>query len=130
MTERLRVCKVCTNRKMDLKTGMVCGLTDAKPAFEETCPDYKEDAAEMGIRTWQVGRDGLGDDTEADGTPKKGNAGKGIVMMIIGVILLLVFLAMGRISFISIALIIGGAVQIARSSNQTYVGGQRSEPKN
>lgn len=29
---------------MNMKTGLVCGLTDEKPTFEDTCPNYNEDS--------------------------------------------------------------------------------------
>ena len=40
-------CKRCTNRKMSRTEGILCGLTDAKPAFDDECPDYIEDAAQV-----------------------------------------------------------------------------------
>jgi hypothetical protein len=38
--ERLEFCAKCGNRKFDPKQGIVCGLTDMKPTFEMSCPDY------------------------------------------------------------------------------------------
>ncbi|KAB1065995.1 inorganic phosphate transporter [Salibacter halophilus] len=43
--QRLELCKKCLNRKFDTKTGVVCGLTDEKPTFDETCPDFKKDTS-------------------------------------------------------------------------------------
>ncbi len=40
---QLAFCKRCTNRKMDLKQGIVCNLTGRKADFEEECPDYNLD---------------------------------------------------------------------------------------
>ncbi len=40
-------CKRCTNRKMSRTEGILCGLTDAKPTFEDECPDYNEDEAQV-----------------------------------------------------------------------------------
>lgn len=40
---KIDLCKKCQNRKFDLKQGVICGLTDAKPAFEEKCADFKAD---------------------------------------------------------------------------------------
>jgi hypothetical protein len=40
---QLLTCKQCTNRKMDLQKGLICGLTDQKAQFEDTCPDFNKD---------------------------------------------------------------------------------------
>jgi uncharacterized RDD family membrane protein YckC len=37
---RLGYCKVCDNKKFDPERGLVCGLTDAKPTFAESCESY------------------------------------------------------------------------------------------
>ena len=31
-------CRLCSHQKVDLKTGITCGLTDKKPNFENSCP--------------------------------------------------------------------------------------------
>ena len=41
--EQLNFCKKCLNRKMDLKQGLVCGLTGQRATFEKECPDFKID---------------------------------------------------------------------------------------
>ena len=40
--ERLDYCKACKNRKLDLSTGMLCGITDKAPDFVVTCENYSE----------------------------------------------------------------------------------------
>ena len=42
----LSICGTCKNRKLTLKSGLLCGLTDAKPSFTETCPEYLQDNEE------------------------------------------------------------------------------------
>ena len=37
LEERLNFCKICTNRKVDLKVGLICNLTNEKPVFENNC---------------------------------------------------------------------------------------------
>jgi hypothetical protein len=37
LVERLASCKICQNRKPNLSIGMVCGLTNEKPAFNAKC---------------------------------------------------------------------------------------------
>lgn len=46
---KLELCRHCRNRKFDKARGLFCGLTDDKPQFEETCPDYVEDKASVEI---------------------------------------------------------------------------------
>lgn len=41
--EKLAYCKVCKNRKFEMESGTVCGLTGEKPGFETSCDDYQED---------------------------------------------------------------------------------------
>ena len=45
--EKLDFCKKCENRSSDLKLGIVCSLTNAKPDFVESCKDFKPDQAEV-----------------------------------------------------------------------------------
>ncbi len=41
--EQLVFCKKCLNRKMDMKQGLICNLTEAKATFQNKCPDFKRD---------------------------------------------------------------------------------------
>ena len=41
--EQLKFCEVCQHRKMDMRQGLLCGLTDAKADFEGTCARFKSD---------------------------------------------------------------------------------------
>lgn len=45
ISKMLSFCRNCKNRKFNPSSGIICGLTEAKPAFDETCPDYAADAA-------------------------------------------------------------------------------------
>ncbi len=40
---QLKYCSVCMNRKFDPNQGIVCGLTDKRADFLETCVNYQED---------------------------------------------------------------------------------------
>lgn len=44
--EQLKFCSVCKHRKMDMRQGLLCELTNAKANFDSTCPNYDEDAKE------------------------------------------------------------------------------------
>ena len=39
----LSYCQYCTNRTFDTENGVICSLTDEKPAFEDRCPDFEKD---------------------------------------------------------------------------------------
>ena len=41
--EQLLFCEKCTQRKMDINQGLLCGLTNEKATFTESCPDFNED---------------------------------------------------------------------------------------
>lgn len=41
--DQLDYCKRCTERKFDPQQGTVCGLTMAKPTFEDQCVDFNQD---------------------------------------------------------------------------------------
>ena len=47
LEEKLKVCSICKNRKHSIKEGLVCGKTEAKPAFADECPDFDIDIAEQ-----------------------------------------------------------------------------------
>lgn len=41
--DKIDLCKKCTKRKFDLQQGIVCGLINEKPTFEDSCPDFEAD---------------------------------------------------------------------------------------
>ncbi|MFD0860857.1 hypothetical protein ACFQ1M_01445 [Sungkyunkwania multivorans] len=43
LEERLSLCKVCLNKKVDFNKGLLCGLSLEKPAFTTFCESYEED---------------------------------------------------------------------------------------
>lgn len=45
--EKQKVCSICKNRKHSIKEGLICGKTEAKPAFADECPDFDIDVAEQ-----------------------------------------------------------------------------------
>lgn len=50
--EHLKFCSICNHRKMDMKQGLLCELTQAKADFEEKCDNFEVDqkAAEKEAR--------------------------------------------------------------------------------
>ena len=49
--EMLKFCSVCRNRKMDLKRGLVCSLTDNYADFDPVCENYSQDIEEKHRKT-------------------------------------------------------------------------------
>ncbi len=45
--DKINICKTCTNKKFDRDRGIVCGLTDQKPTFENSCSDYNANEAAL-----------------------------------------------------------------------------------
>ena len=39
---RMKICNNCTKKKLNLQRGLLCSLTDEKPAFEGECENYEE----------------------------------------------------------------------------------------
>lgn len=42
--ERLKFCKICDNKRMSLKEGLICTISGKVADFEESCPHFKENA--------------------------------------------------------------------------------------
>lgn len=43
LEDRIAICSTCKNRSFDRNVGLVCGLTNQKPEFEESCESYDKD---------------------------------------------------------------------------------------
>lgn len=41
LSEKIKYCSICKNSKRDMKRGIVCGLTDEKPTFDEQCDNLQ-----------------------------------------------------------------------------------------
>lgn len=50
---RLNFCRICSNRKLNLKHGIVCGLTNELATFNDSCESYKKDTEEISKRLKQ-----------------------------------------------------------------------------
>lgn len=44
--EKLKICLLCENRKMDMQKGTVCKYTGEKPEFDDKCDNFVTDARE------------------------------------------------------------------------------------
>ena len=52
LSEKLELCEVCKKRQFDPSCGIVCGLTSAKPTFEDECADF--DASEELVKQQEL----------------------------------------------------------------------------
>lgn len=71
--EKIKICSTCEHRRMSLQKGILCGLTDEKPQFEESCDSYqideKEAAAERERQKYEeqeFGEQGVSDVEDGD----------------------------------------------------------------
>lgn len=89
LVERLNFCKICTNRKVDLKIGLVCNLTNEKPVFENNCEFFIIDEKES-ERKLKLKLDATGTSRSQNGSlnPSK-NINYGVFLTISGILLLL-----------------------------------------
>ena len=89
LENRLDFCKICTNRKVDLKVGLVCSLTKLKPAFEDECEFFIKDEKES-ERKLKLKLDAAGTSKSQNGSlnPTK-NINYGIFLTIAGILVLL-----------------------------------------
>jgi len=127
LDDRLRFCKICTNRKLDFNTGIVCNLTGAKPAFEHTCSTFAldEPEAQRLVALEKAGEEeemrGAGTSLERKGM-KMGVFG-GVVMIVIALVWFFAGLAGGRIFFYPpVLFVIGVSALIKGLANGNIAG--------
>lgn len=130
LQDRLNYCKICTNRKMDFQTGIVCSLTGEKPAFENNCESFNADQAE--VDRYQQ-RDAMVEEGEYGGgggfAPEKKGLEKGVLggvlMMIIAVVWFVVGWTAGYIFYYPPILFIIGLVGLIRGVAQGNLSGKK-----
>lgn len=120
LDQRLQYCRICENRKMNPAVGLVCGLTNEKPAFEGTCPTLRIDQPEA-TRLVQLERAATAEEAQsgAFATEKKGiNAGVlgGFGMCAVALVWFFVGLSAGYIFYYPPVLFIIGVVAIVRGA--------------
>jgi hypothetical protein len=102
LKERLEFCQICTNRKMDLKIGLICNLTDVKPAFEKFCPDFVKDEIEA-ERKLHLKMDAAGNVETSRGSKPRQNKIIGVVVFAIGLAVTVGSFTIGFGSYVIIA---------------------------
>ncbi|TCI90576.1 hypothetical protein [Tenacibaculum sp. M341] len=113
LTEQLEYCKICQNRKVDFKTGLVCNLTNQKPNFSNNCSHFIKDEKEA-ERVLNMKLAAAGNSRAQNGSlnPQK-NINYGAFLIVAGlIILLLISLVVGIIiTFGGISFIVKGKQQ-------------------
>ncbi len=131
-SERLELCKTCINRKLDLKRGLICKLTDDYADFEETCEEYIEDEKEserlINLNIAATGNNKIGSDTDF-----KKNKDIGSVIALFGILIALgTHTLSDEIGFIILpyGAIIWGGIQYFKGVEQEKVFNAQQEKKN
>lgn len=103
LEERLQYCKICLNRKINPAIGLVCNLTNEKPAFEGKCGSMQLDKPEADRLIQQekearMEQESSGSfSTEQKGI-QKGVLG-GVLMIVIAIVWFVAGMAADRIFF-------------------------------
>lgn len=115
LKERLEFCTICTNRKVDFKTGLICNLTNEKPSFEGNCELFKKDEKEA-ERKLKMKLDAAGNSRSQNGSlnPQK-NINYGVFLIVAGVFIFLISILFGGI------LLFGGISFLIRGYSQKKV---------
>lgn len=90
--EQLQYCTICSMRKLDLKRGLVCSLTNEFAAFVDTCPTFEEDLKE---KADQLKRNlaAAGHEKSGASLDYKKNKEYGAIIFFVGVAVLLITMA-------------------------------------
>ena len=130
LDERLKYCRICENRKLNPAIGLVCGLTNEKPAFEDKCPDMKIDQGEAD-RLVQLEKSAA-EEEEASGhfAPEKkaikmGVLG-GVIMITIAVVWFIVGWISGSIYFYPLILLVIGVYALIKGLKKGNIRGEKS----
>jgi hypothetical protein len=129
LDERLKYCKICLNRKMDFNVGLVCSLTNAKPAFEGTCPSFSLDQPEADRlialeKAAQEEESSSGSFAPEKAGIKKGVIG-GIIMIVIALVWFFAGLAADRIFFYPPILFVIGLYALIKGIVDGNVAGKK-----
>lgn len=126
--ERLRFCKMCTNRHLDFNTGIVCKLTGSKPDFDDKCSTFSLDEPEA-KRLVELEKAATAEETQGGFTlEKKGIRGGmmgGIVMMVIAAVWFFAGLAADRIFFYPPVLFVIGVYALIKGMADGNVAGKK-----
>jgi len=127
LEEKIKVCSICTKRSFNPQTGLVCSLTAAKPAWENSCTDFLIDSTEAEKKIAQ--KKAIEAEEQVSGgagifnLESKGVLG-GAAMMVIAFVWFFGALAVNRIFFYPPVLFIVGLVVFIKGLMNQNVSGK------
>ncbi len=126
---QLQYCQICQNRKFSAQQGIVCGLTDAKPSFEQECPDFNIDKAEAERKAAQEKEIEEQEEMSGGFAPEKAGIKKGvtggIIMMVIAVVWFVVGYQAGRIFYYPPVLFLIGLYALIKGIWRGNIAGEK-----
>ncbi len=130
LDEQLKFCRICQIRKFDMNVGVVCSLTNSKPAFTDRCPTFKLDEPEAN-RLAEVERqvsqsEGSGGGSSLEGKGIRMGVAGGIIMMVIAAVWFFAGMAAGRIFFYPPVLFVIGVYALIKGlADGNIAGGKK-----
>lgn len=121
--ERLQYCRICSNRKMDIKKGLICSLSGDFGNFENKCIDFTEDPIEksrkLELELAAAGSNEVGDSKNAIKNKQMG----GLIFVVGLLITIITHLAAPALGFFIVAYgtIIYGAKQYIKGVEQEKI---------
>jgi hypothetical protein len=114
---------------MDFSVGLVCSLTNAKPAFEPTCPDFNIDQNEAN-RLVQLEREAVAEEESSGSFTPERNGIKmgvigGVIMITIAVVWFFAGMAAGYIYFYPPVLFVIGIYALLKGISTGNIAGKK-----
>jgi len=127
--EHIEYCRICLNRKMDSRHGLICQLTGKIADFEDECKDFDRDKAQEEMLFLRR-LDHAGDGVDGDPVNFKKNKSNGQLIGLLGAgILLFTLMSPSPIIVIPFGLIVYGIHLYRKGAEQEKII-QEKENKN
>jgi len=129
--EHLKFCELCTNRKMNMKVGLICSLTDEIADFEDTCDNFtRDEVAEEEVFKKKMAA--TGDYESGDPLDYKKNQRNGAIIFILGCLVTLIshlYINELGAAVIAYGAVFYGAVQFYRGIQQEKIALEHEKKK-
>lgn len=129
--EHLEFCKVCTNRKMNPKVGLVCSLTSEIADFKGSCSNFNRDeVAEQDVFARKMAA--TGDYEAGDPMDYKKNKTQGAITFALGCIVTILshaYINLVGVAVITYGAILYGAFQYYRGVEQEKIAVEQEKKK-
>jgi hypothetical protein len=130
LEERLQYCRICENRQINPAIGLVCNLTNEKPAFENKCATLVIDQKEAD-RLVQLERQAKEEEEGGAFSPEKKAIQKGVLgglaMIAIAVVWFVVGWMSGYIYFYPPILFVIGVYALIKGIAKGNISGNRNK---